>query len=655
MSAEPGVCTVWTGDVCAGDTASPTSSWRKQGERKPAAIGAPTVILLVAVAAWNGLLIPLALRQHAAFRTGFDLAVFTQLLWSTSAGMPFWTSLIGESTFFLGYHFSPLLAALVPLYMIWPDARTLLVAQALILSSSALLLYRFARRRVGSVGGLLWGMAFLLYPPLHYLALNEFHAIALAVPLLMAAAATLVERRYRAAGANLALALLVKEEVALIAVAFGLAVWAVQRRWRPGMWWTAATLAWVVLLFGALMPLLSTTETSFAFMDRYSALGRTPAEAARTVLTSPATAMRLAGDREKMAFLWQMGAPLMGLPLLSPTALLLMVPTLGYLLLSNYKFHYMIQYHYTAPLIPLLFVGGVVGFERLMALAGRPWVRRGVRAAFLGTLVVAAWWWSPLPGARAYQPQRFRPGPEQRVWEMVLHRLPREAAVAADWEVLPHVANRRLVDVRHRPPFLLAAPERVPDYVVARQLPPGGAVAPMYPWLLAASQGEPIRVPRFEPVEDLPGGLEIWQYRGRAADVVLRPVNVPFEGGVELAGARVEHASAPVIHVWLAWRTWAPVEERITFTVHLVNSTGEHVAQVDKEVGDGRFPTFLWRTWVSDPLVVDRFPLRLPDGLEPGTYRLLVGAYVAEPFRVMARLDGEAWYPLGTVRVPLGP
>ncbi|MDQ7030684.1 MAG: DUF2079 domain-containing protein [Ardenticatenia bacterium] len=609
-----------------------------------------TAALIGAVVAWNSVFVTLALRQHAAFQTGFDLAVFTQLLWSTSNGRPFWTSLIGESTFFLGYHFSPLLVALVPLYVLWPDARTLLVAQATVLSGTSLLLYAFARRRVGGTGGLMWALAFLLYPPLHYLALNEFHAISLAVPLLMAAACSLVNFRYRAAAFNVALALLVKEEVAFIAVAFGVAVLAVQHKWRLGWWWTGAAFTWTIVLFGILMPSFSTTGTAFAFMDRYSALGRTPTEAMRTVLTSPETVVRLLGDRDKVAFLWQMSAPLVGLPLLSGTTLLLMAPTLGYLLLSNYRFHYMIQYHYTAPLIPLLFVGGVVGAQRLARVFGhRPQVSRVLHMVLLGGALVAAWWWSPLPGARLYVPQRFQPRPEHRVWDEALHSLPRQAAVVADWEVLPHVANRRLVDVRHRPPFLLTAPGRVPDYVIARQLPSGSAVAPLYPWLLSAPEGEPIRVPRFKPVAELPGGLMIWKDRGRTADIVLEPHNVPFEAGLLLAGSRVMWTQSGTLDVWLAWRTWAPVEERITFTVHVVNSAGKHVAQVDKEVGNGQFPTTLWRTWVTDPLVVGRFSLELPNRFPPGTYRLLVGAYVADPFRVVLRQNGDMWYPLQTI------
>jgi len=57
----------------------------------------------------------------------------------------------------------------------------------------------------------------------------------LAVPLLMAAGAALLDERPGATLLWLGLALLAKEEVALIAVAMGLYAWLIQRRRRFGL------------------------------------------------------------------------------------------------------------------------------------------------------------------------------------------------------------------------------------------------------------------------------------------------------------------------------------------------------------------------------------------------------------------------------------
>ena len=77
-------------------------------------------------------------------------------------------------------------------------------------------------------------LAFLLYPPLRFTALTDFHEIHLAIPLLMASAVALVDKRLRLSIVCLVLALLAKEEVIFIAVGFGVYIALVQRRWRLG-------------------------------------------------------------------------------------------------------------------------------------------------------------------------------------------------------------------------------------------------------------------------------------------------------------------------------------------------------------------------------------------------------------------------------------
>jgi uncharacterized membrane protein len=65
----------------------------------------------------------LAISRHLAFNTGYDLGTFTQVVWATAPGRPFYSSLTAGMTNLPGLHFSTLLARLAPLYSLWPDAR----------------------------------------------------------------------------------------------------------------------------------------------------------------------------------------------------------------------------------------------------------------------------------------------------------------------------------------------------------------------------------------------------------------------------------------------------------------------------------------------------------------------------------------------------
>ena len=159
-------------------------------------------------------------------RTGrFDLGNMVQAVWSTAHGRPLdVTELDGDQINRLGAHVDPLLAALAPLWWIWPSPKLLLVVQAVVIALGALPVFWLARKHLASGrNGALFALVYLLYAPVQWLALDEFHPVALACPLLLFAIWYLDERRLYAALPFLALAALSKEEVALVVA--GLGVW----------------------------------------------------------------------------------------------------------------------------------------------------------------------------------------------------------------------------------------------------------------------------------------------------------------------------------------------------------------------------------------------------------------------------------------------
>ena len=136
---------------------------------------------------------------------------------------------------------------------------------------------------MGIGAGLLVALAYLLYAPLHFVALSDFHEISLAVPLLMAAGAALLERRLRLSLVCLALAILAKEEVILIVFGFGLYIYFVMRRRRAGAAVTIAAVLIGILVFKVLIP-APNGGSSYTFFNRYTVLGTSPGEMLRTLL-----------------------------------------------------------------------------------------------------------------------------------------------------------------------------------------------------------------------------------------------------------------------------------------------------------------------------------------------------------------------------------
>jgi hypothetical protein len=106
-----------------------------------------------------------------------------------------------------------------------------------------------------------------------------------------------------------------------------------------------------------------------------------------------------------------------------------------------------------------------------------------------------------------------------------------------------------------------------------------------------------------------------------------------------------------MLPIWLAWTAHDPLDQRLTFTLHLVDDAGEHIAQVDQEMGGGRFPATLWHVWMDTPTLVDEFQLPIAPELPPGLYRLLAGAYESGSVTPLLGPDGDAWFELATIQV----
>jgi uncharacterized membrane protein len=87
-----------------------------------------------------------------------------------------------------GDHLSPIMYLFVPAFWLVPGPVVLLVAQSVALALGALPVFAIARRRLGDDRpAAAFAVLYLLNPSLHGINVRDFHAAALAVPLLLAA------------------------------------------------------------------------------------------------------------------------------------------------------------------------------------------------------------------------------------------------------------------------------------------------------------------------------------------------------------------------------------------------------------------------------------------------------------------------------------
>ncbi len=236
------------------------------------------IVLWTGIASFAAGFGALSALRHLAFNTGrFDLGNMVQAVWSTAHGDVLEvTNLRGQQMSRLGAHFDPILAAFAPLWWLWPDPTMLLVAQATAIALGAVPVFLLARKHLGSErAGVGFALAYLLYPPTQWLALNEFHPVALATPLLLLGFWYLDEDRLAAFAAVAALACLTKEHVPLTIAAMGLWYALARGRRRAGAAIAAGGIAVAALAIGVVVPHFAPRGSS-PFEGRYEAVGGSP-------------------------------------------------------------------------------------------------------------------------------------------------------------------------------------------------------------------------------------------------------------------------------------------------------------------------------------------------------------------------------------------
>ena len=405
----------------------------------------------VAVAAgivlYAGGLSYLSLVRHQALLTGiWDLGYYAQLTWELS-NLEIPRSSIWHDAVW-GNHATFILIIAAPFLWLVSDPTTLLVVQSVVLALGAIPAY-FLGRSVWErpLAGAVCAGAYLLYPPLQFSNLFDFHADTFATPILLSAFAALFSGRVGWALVWASLLILVKEDMALVSITFGLYVAAVHHR-RSGLVLASIAAVSFILLVGVVIPGWI-ERPYFSLFNRWTQLGASPWEIIASPVLRPAAFFSTVFHPERFGYLILLVVPFAGLPLLAPEILAIGLPPLASNLLSNLEVQYTIRGQYTALLTPILFAAAVVGGRRAAAwLSGVAHPRTAVLAGLAASSVAASLAFSPLPWSQD-------PFARKQFWDVapragltaVLAHIPAGASVSAANHLGAHVAFRKTINL----------------------------------------------------------------------------------------------------------------------------------------------------------------------------------------------------------------
>jgi uncharacterized membrane protein len=382
----------------------------------------------------------LSVRKHDSFHTrALDLAKFDQAIWNTLHGRFLFSTL--ESQSILGNHFSPFMALLAPLFWIWNDVRVLFLVQTLGLGLGGLLLHKIVQDKHSKLA--IWFLlAYYLNPAMHEVALVEFRRVTLAVPFLAVALYGLYVHRRDWLIIGLAFALLCKEDIGLIVFMMGVYLILFERDWRWGVPLAAVGIAWVAVITLLVVPtivdLTGGTDELYPQINYLCLEGESYGEILQNLLREPQVLYQRVFDRQALLALLRIFFPLgLILPFLAPDWLMIVVPSLAYMLFSCNVGMHRLQSWYMASVLPGLFAAVAVALTRFSEQKAR-WATAGLLAATLiGYLLFS---YAPL-GAK-YDPTLYQVTDHHRLAAEVVATIPDEARVAAQDPYVPHLAHR---------------------------------------------------------------------------------------------------------------------------------------------------------------------------------------------------------------------
>ncbi|MGI9539889.1 MAG: DUF2079 domain-containing protein, partial [Miltoncostaeaceae bacterium] len=348
----------------------------------------------------------LSIERHRAFATGrFDLGNMVQAVWSTGQGRILDTTEVGGDQFSrLGAHVDLILVLFTPLYAVWSSPESLLVAQAVIVALGAFPTFWLGRRWLGDDRlAVAAAAAYLLYPPLQFATLFDFHPVTLAAPLLMLCIWAAEARRYVVLGVAGAAAALTQEQVglALVMLALWMAVRHPERR-RAAAVMAGAAGAWVLAAVAVILPRFSLTGGT-PQIQRYEALGDGEGGVLLTLFTRPWDVAEVLATPGRALYLALLILPLLALSLLAPLLLAGALPQLAINLLASGGPPQTITFHYAAVIAPFVIASAILGLARLRAwrasgrLAGMLDDPRRVALGVVGAGVAAGFLLGPLP------------------------------------------------------------------------------------------------------------------------------------------------------------------------------------------------------------------------------------------------------------------
>lgn len=346
----------------------------------------------------------------------WDLAIFEQAVAAYSRFEAPIVIVKGPGYNILGDHFSPVTALIAPFYRLFPHAQTLLVAQAVLLGLSVVVLARTAIRHLGPWWGSLIAVLYATSFGMQSAVRVDFHEVAFAVPVLALAGAAFVDGQWnRVIWWSLPL-FFVKEDLGMTIAAIGVALWIAGEKKR-GFWL-------------GLLGVLGTVVIVFVVIPSFNASGAY--DYVDTLGGEQGVLQTLTAQPQKKLLTLLITLAAGGLAVFVSPWMIAIVPTLAWRFLGDVEHYWGTDWHYSLVLMPIVFIA------MIDAAVQKPTWRWPSALVAVG---VAVWMWPGSAFAQLAEPESWEIGKRGELAYKAMAHIPKGSYVEADIGLLTHLVG----------------------------------------------------------------------------------------------------------------------------------------------------------------------------------------------------------------------
>ncbi len=551
----------------------------------------------------------------------FDLAVHALSMWNIAHGS-IYNSILGVP--FLGNHVNLILFLIYPLYAIFQHPLTILFLQTLALGLGALPLYFLARRMLGVNWGLLVALSYLFYPPLAYTNLFEFHPPALATFFLLMSIYYFESASFAKFMLFAGLSMFCQENVPLAVFMLGLLAFI---RRRSLKWIIVPMVVSAVYFMVVILAMSAFNNNTIQFFSLYNSLGQTPREAILNILTHPGIIIKILFRKECFVYILQLFSPVLFLSFLAPLSLIPALPFFFQHMLSSRNTELSIFYHYSAEIIPFVYLSLIYGIKK--ALDNKLFSRPVILQVFLSAaIIISSFYFGP--HFKVFSPilNEFRKDYLDNYRDKLVSDIPKDAAVVATFEFLPHLSNRKFLYSFHHifsgyytlsdKPYALGenaryalidfndpltfgsfttsnSHERLQDFLFKGKWQAVDFLDSIVYFRRSPEQGEAIC--------------------GRFDDTSVKIANlsaIKIEDTLELLGYAVNSDSAGILDLKLYWKALKSTRRDLGIIIDFTDQNGGLLMRRVRPVCYRIFPTYSWK---ENDSFWERIRIKIPDHL----------------------------------------